>query len=73
MSLLHTDTNIIDGNRCAAITSANRYLTSRIDEFLALPEKEVYKLRKLLVRYYEGENAVIIASVTEEICLKTPN
>ncbi|SKA63111.1 Fic/DOC family protein [Eubacterium uniforme] len=46
----------IDGNKRAAVIFANHYMISHGLGLLVIPEKEVSKFKKLLVKYYENEN-----------------
>ena len=39
--------------------------------FLVIPESEVPEFKKLLVRYYEGEDPSVIAGFMKERCWKT--
>lgn len=50
---------------------ANHYLISHGGSFLVIPEKEVPEFKRLLVKYYEGEDISIIASFMKERCWKT--
>ena len=61
----------LDGNKRASVIFANHYLISHGDGFLVIPEKEVPEFKRLLVRYYEGEDASVIADFMKERCWKT--
>lgn len=61
----------LDGNKRAAVIFANHYLISHGGGFLVIPEKEVPAFKKLLVKYYEGEDISVIASFMKERCWKT--
>lgn len=61
----------LDGNKRASVIFANHYLISHGGGFLVIPEKEVPEFKKLLVRYYEGENISVIADFMKERCWKT--
>ena len=61
----------LDGNKRAAVIFANHYLISQGGGFLVIPEKEVPKFKKLLVKYYEEENFSTLASFMKERCWKT--
>ena len=61
----------IDGNKCASVIFANHYLISHGGGFLVIPEKEVPKFKKLLVKYYEGEDISIISTFMKQHCWKT--
>lgn len=61
----------LDGNKRASVIFANHYLISHGGGFLVIPEKEVPKFKRLLVKYYEGENPSVIAAFMKEHCWKT--
>ncbi len=61
----------LDGNKRASVIFANHYLISHGGGFLVIPEKEVPEFKKLLVKYYEGEDITIIAAFMKERCRKT--
>ena len=61
----------LDGNKRASIIFANHYLISRGGGFLVIPEKEVPEFKRLLVKYYEGEDISVIAAFMKEHCWKT--
>ena len=61
----------LDGNKLAAVIFANHYLISHGGGFLVIPEKEVPEFKRLLVRYYVGEDDSVIASFLKERCWKT--
>ena len=61
----------IDGNKRASVIFANHYLISHGGGFLVIPEKEVQKFKKLLVKYYEGEDISIISTFMKQHCWKT--
>lgn len=61
----------LDGNKRAAVIFANHYLISHGGGFLVIPEKEVPEFKKLLVKYYEGEDSEVIAGFMKEKCWKT--
>ena len=61
----------LDGNKRAAVIFANHYLISHGGGFLVIPEREVPKFKKLLVRYYEGDDISVIAAFMKEHCWKT--
>ena len=60
----------LDGNKRASIIFANHYLISQGGGFLVIPEKEVPEFKKILVRYYEGEDISVIAAFMKERCWK---
>ena len=61
----------IDGNKRASVIFANHYLISHGGGFLVIPEKEVPKFKKLLVKYYEGEDISKISTFMKQHCWKT--
>lgn len=61
----------LDGNKRASVIFANHYLISHGGGFLVIPEKEVPKFKKLLVKYYEGEDISIISTFMKQHCWKT--
>lgn len=63
----------LDGNKRALVIFANHYLISHGGGFLVIPEKKVPEFKKLLVKYYEGENISIIRSFMKINCWKTLN
>ena len=61
----------IDGNKRASVIFANHYLISHGQGFLVIPEEHVPEFKKLLVRYYEGEDIEVIRSFLKANCWKT--
>lgn len=61
----------LDGNKRASVIFANHYLISHGGGFLVIPEKEVPEFKRLLVKYYEGEDSSVIASFMKDHCWKT--
>lgn len=61
----------LDGNKRASVIFANHYLISHGGGFLVIPEKEVPEFKRLLVKYYEGEDISVIAAFMKEHCWKT--
>ncbi len=61
----------LDGNKRASVLFANHYLISRGGGFLVIPEKKVSEFKRLLVKYYEGEDISVIAAFMKEHCWKT--
>lgn len=61
----------LDGNKRASVIFANHYLISHGGGFLVIPEKEVPEFKRLLVKYYEGEDITVIAAFMKERCWKT--
>ena len=58
----------LDGNKRASVIFANHYLISHGGGFLVIPEKEVPEFKRLLVKYYEGEDFSVIAGFMKERC-----
>ena len=56
------------GNKRASVIFANHYLIAHGGGFLVIPEKEVPEFKKLLVKYYEGEDISVIAAFMKERC-----
>lgn len=61
----------LDGNKRVSVIFANHYLISHSGGFVVIPEKEVPKFKKLLVKYYEGEDISVIATFMKEHCWRT--
>lgn len=61
----------LDGNKRASVIFANHYLISHGGGFLVIPEKEVPEFKRLLVKYYEGEDIAVITAFMKERCGKT--
>lgn len=60
----------LDGNKRASVIFANHYLIAHGGGFLVIPEKEVSEFKKLLVKYYEGEDISVISAFMKERCWK---
>lgn len=60
----------LDGNKHASVIFANHYLISHGGGFLVIPEKEVPEFKRLLVKYYEGEDITVIADFMKKYCWK---
>ena len=60
----------IDGNKRASVIYANHYLIAHGQGFLVIPEEHVPEFKKLLVRYYEGENIEVIRTFLKQNCWK---
>lgn len=60
----------LDGNKRASVIFANHYLISHGGGFLVIPEKEVTEFKRLLVKYYEGEDITVIADFMKKYCWK---
>lgn len=61
----------LNGNKRASVIFANHYLISHGGGFLVIPEKEVPEFKRLLVKYYEGEDIAVITVFMKERCWKT--
>ena len=61
----------LDGNKRASVIFANHYLISHGGGFLVIPEKEVPEFKRLLVKYYEGEDISVITAFMKERFWKT--
>ena len=60
----------LDGNKRASVIFANHYLISHGGGFLVIPEKEVPEFKRMLVKFYEGEDSSAISSFMKERCWK---
>lgn len=60
----------LDGNKRASVIFANHYLIAHGGGFLVIPEKEVSEFKKLLVKFYEGEDISVISAFMKERCWK---
>ena len=60
----------LDGNKRASVIFANHYLISHGGGFLVIPEKEVPEFKRLLVKYYEGDDITVIADFMKKYCWK---
>ncbi len=58
----------LDGNKRASVIFANHYLIAHGGGFLVIPEQAVPEFKRLLVRYYEGEDEAIISAFLRENC-----
>lgn len=61
----------LDGNKRASVIFANHYLISHGGGILAIPESEVPEFKKLLIKFYEGEDVSTIATFMKKRCWKT--
>lgn len=61
----------IDGNKRASVIFANQYLIAHGQGLLVIPEKEVPDFKKLLVKYYDGEDIHVVNEILKEKCWKT--
>ena len=60
-----------DGNKRAAVIFANHYLISKGEGFIAIPEDDVPKFKRLLVSYYEDKDNGEIRKFIKTKCWKT--
>ena len=60
----------LDGNKRAAVIFANHYLIAHGGGFLVIPENHVPEFKRLLVKYYEGEDISVIAAFLKKNCWK---
>lgn len=60
----------IDGNKRASIIYANHYLIGKGQGILVIPSGDVSEFKKLLVHFYEGEDATIISGFLKNKCLR---
>ena len=60
-----------DGNKRASVIFANHYLISHGGGFLVIPENKVPEFKRLLVKYYDGEDISTIAYFMKQHCRKT--
>lgn len=59
-----------DGNKRASVIFANHYLIAHGMGGLVIPEKEVPEFKRLLVKFYEGEQIETISDFMRERCWK---
>lgn len=59
-----------DGNKRASVIFANHYLIAHGMGVLVIPEKEVPEFKRLLVKFYEGEQIENISNFMRERCWK---
>ena len=59
-----------DGNKRAAVIFANHYLIAHAGGLLVIPEKEVPEFKRLLIRYYEGDDSGEIEAFLKAACWK---
>lgn len=60
----------LDGNKRASVIFADHYLISHGGGFLVIPEKKVPEFKRLLIKYYEGEDITVIADFMKKYCWK---
>ena len=58
----------LDGNKRAAVIFANHYLIAHGCGFLVIPEAYVPEFKRLLVRFYEGEDIQVLMNFFKENC-----
>lgn len=63
----------VDVNKKAAVIFANQYLIAHYGGMLVISKDEVPRFKKLLVKYYRGEDESIIASFLKEHCWRKMN
>ena len=63
----------LDGNKRASVIFANHYLIAHGGGFLVIPEIKVPEFKKLLVKYYDGEDISIISEFLKKNCWKKVN
>ena len=63
----------LDGNKRASVIFANHYLIAHSSGFLVIPEIKVPEFKKLLVKYYDGEDISIISEFLKKNCWKKVN
>ena len=61
----------IDGNKRASVIFANHYLIAHGQGFLVIPEEHVPEFKRLLVRYYEGEDIRVLREFLKANCWRT--
>ena len=61
----------IDGNKRASVVFANHYLIAHGQGFLVIPEEYVPEFKRLLVRYYEGEDIKVLGDFLKMNCWRT--
>jgi len=61
----------LDGNKRASVIFANHYLIAHGGGFIVIPEKEVSEFKKLLVKFYEGEDISHIMQFMKDKCWKS--
>lgn len=61
----------LDGNKRASVIFANHYLISHGGGILVIPESEVPEFKKLLIKFYVGEDVSTIATFMKKRCWKT--
>lgn len=60
----------LDGNKRAAVIFANHFLISHGAGFLVIPENEVPTFKRLLVKFYEGQDISVISDFMKKRCWK---
>lgn len=59
-----------DGNKRASVIFANHFLIAHGMGFIVIPEKDVPEFKKLLVRFYEGDDTGNVSGFMRERCWK---
>lgn len=59
-----------DGNKRASVIFANHFLIAHGMGFIVIPEKDVPEFKKLLVRFYEGDDTGNVSGFVRERCWK---
>lgn len=58
----------LDGNKRAAVIFANHYLIAKGEGLIVIPDKLVPEFKKLLVKYYESNEAQAIKDFMRQFC-----
>jgi len=61
----------LDGNKRVSVIFANHYLIAHGGGFIVIPEKEVSDFKKLLVKFYDGEDISRIMGFMKDKCWKS--
>lgn len=61
----------LDGNKRASVIFANHYLIAHGSGFIVIPEKEVPDFKRLLVKFYEGEDISYLMQFMKQKCWKS--
>jgi len=61
----------LDGNKRASVIFANHYLIAHGGGLIVIPENEVSDFKKLLVKFYEGEDISRIMGFMKDKCWKS--
>lgn len=63
----------IDGNKRTSILFINHFLISKGKGIIVIPSKETERFKKLLIKYYEGNDITTIKKFIKEKCYKSLN